>query len=158
MAHERIAPNQGKMQRPMFIDQCEHTLHQIFTAFVLELPQIQSSNVPILKCVTSGAAQRTLSRDLNRKRRPPAAQDAPPSLNDFARLHLSSKSLASYQRQDSHLLWLDCLRRSKVACRCERTVVRSQKKRINKVLRSSFLEHHRTRWSSDRLAGNASTK
>src|SRR6185312_7207032 len=115
MAHQRIAPNQGKMQWPMFIDQCEHTLHQIFTAFVLELPQIQPSNVPILKCVTSGAAQRTLSRDLNRKRRPPAAQDALPSLNDFARLHLSSKSLASYQRQDSHPLWLDCLRRSKVA-------------------------------------------
>jgi hypothetical protein len=55
------------MQRAMFIHERKHALHQILTAFVLELPQIQPSYVSIFICVTSGAAQRTLPRDLNRK-------------------------------------------------------------------------------------------
>ena len=75
------------MQWTVFIHQCEHALHQIVAAFVLELPQIHSSYMPIFKCVTSGATQRTLPRNLNCERRPSAAQDALPSLNDFARLH-----------------------------------------------------------------------
>jgi hypothetical protein len=58
---------QGVMQRAMFIHERKHALHQILTAFVLELPQIQPSYVSIFICVTSGAAQRTLPRDLNRK-------------------------------------------------------------------------------------------
>ena len=102
MPHQRIAPHKGEMQWTMFIHQCKHTLHQIFTAFVLELPQIQSSHMAFFICITSGATQRTLPRNLNRKRRTSAAQDALPSLNDFACLHISSKFLVSHQRRDPH--------------------------------------------------------
>src|SRR5436305_6997014 len=90
------------MQWTMLIHQSEHTLHQILAAFILDLPQIHSSHVPIFICVTSGAAQRTLPRNFNRERRPSAAQDGLPSLNDFARLHRSSLYVASDQGCDPH--------------------------------------------------------
>jgi hypothetical protein len=101
----------------MFIHQREHTLHQIVAAFVLELPQIHSSHMPFFICVTSGAAQRTLPRNLNRERRPSAAQDALPSLNDFARLHkiLFIRQLSTSK---SAPLWLDAEEHQRFAMRC----------------------------------------
>ncbi len=90
MAYQRIATYQGEMQRAVLIHQGEHTLHQIVTAFVLKLPQTQSSDMPFFVCVTSRATQRTLPSNLDCKGRPSTAQDAFPSLNDFARLHITS--------------------------------------------------------------------
>jgi hypothetical protein len=108
MAHQRIAPNQGEMQWAMFIHQREYALHQIITTLIMKLPQTQSSNMPFFIGVTSGAAQRTLPRNLNCERRTSAAQDALPSLNDFARLHsVLFLFLASDQHRDSrHSGWM----------------------------------------------------
>ena len=114
MAHQRIAPH----------------------AFVLELTQVQSSNMPIFKCVTSGAMQRTLPRNFNRKRRPSAAQDALPSLNDFACLHISSKIFGQPPTSRSAPLWL-MPEKSKVALRVRGDCSTQVRKRINKALRRS---------------------
>jgi hypothetical protein len=62
-------------------------LYKLFAALVMKLPQIHSSYVPFLVRVTTRAAQRTLSRNFNGKRRTPAAQDTFPCLNDFTGLH-----------------------------------------------------------------------
>src|SRR5947199_378598 len=102
------------MQWTMLIHQSEHTLHQILAAFILDLPQIHSSHVPIFICVTSGAAQRTLPRNFNRERRPSAAQDGLPSLNDFARLHRSSYMWPAIKVEIRTTL-AGCPRRSEVA-------------------------------------------
>jgi hypothetical protein len=99
MAYEGIATYQGKMQGAVLIHKVEHTLHQIVTAFVLELPQTESSNMPIFVCVTSRTTQRTFPSNLDCKGRPTTAQDAFPSLNDFARLHISLLCLASDQHE-----------------------------------------------------------
>src|SRR5579864_6941983 len=59
--------------------------------------------------------QRAPPRNLNRKRRTPAAQDAFPSLNDFALLHLSSLVHWPAINVEIRAKLAGCLRRSKVA-------------------------------------------
>jgi hypothetical protein len=88
VANQGIAANEREMQWTVLVDQSEHAFHQLITAFVMKLTQVRTSNVSFLIGVTSGATQRTLPRDLNSERRTSAAQDAFPSLNNFASPHM----------------------------------------------------------------------
>jgi hypothetical protein len=54
----------------------------------MKLPQVHTAYVSFLIGVTPRATQRTLPRDFNSERRPPAAQDAFPGLNNFASPHM----------------------------------------------------------------------
>jgi hypothetical protein len=74
----------------VLVHQGKHTLDQVVAAIILKLPQTHSSNMSFFVGVASRAPQRTFPRDLNGERRPSAAQDALPSLNDFACVHYSS--------------------------------------------------------------------
>jgi hypothetical protein len=125
MAHKGVASHERKMQRAMLINQGEHTLHQVVTAFVLKLPQIHSSNMPFLICVTPRATQRTLPSNLDCKGRPATAQDAFPSLNDFARLHRTSFILARDQH-DIRTTWLNDSDHPRLPMQVRRAVVPSQ--------------------------------
>src|SRR5215472_606467 len=89
VADQRVAADDREVQRTVFIHQGEQALHQFLASLVMKLPQVHTAYMSFFVGVTSGTAQRTLPRDFNGERRPSAAQDAFPGLNDFAGPHIS---------------------------------------------------------------------
>ena len=79
IANERIATDQGDMERTMLVDQGEHSPHQFVAFKVRELAKLGwTAKMSLVEGVASGAAQGAFLGDLDGKRRCMAGKDSGP--------------------------------------------------------------------------------
>src|SRR4051794_39701703 len=88
VANQRIAADQGKMQRFKAVDQFQNTVDQCLTFAIMQVAQHGSTaQMCVIIRITSGTAERTLAGDLYRERRTKTLQDPPPCSHDFGCSH-----------------------------------------------------------------------
>jgi hypothetical protein len=88
------------MERPMFIDDGDHSRYQLVPFEIGEVAQPRcASEVSGVKRVTAGATQGALFGDFDRKGGRPTGQDSSPCLDYFRFLHCVSEG-QSHSRFD----------------------------------------------------------
>src|SRR5579871_5636745 len=91
VSHQRIASNNGEMQRPKSIDHSQNSLHQGLTLAIVQGSQGHApAEMRGVVAITAGATQRALPRNFNGKRWALALEDPAPSPNHICRFHETS--------------------------------------------------------------------
>jgi hypothetical protein len=107
VAHQRVAPNYGQVERSEFINQREHTFYQSIALEILQLAKCLSApQMLFLIGVASRTTQRTLARDFDGQKRLPAPQDLSPSVYYILTIHRFLKYFPPLPRFLNREKWL----------------------------------------------------
>src|SRR5262249_39438316 len=132
--------------------QGKNALHQFIAALVMKLPQVHTAYVSFFIGIAPWAPQRTLPRDFNGERWPPASQDAFPGLNDFAGPH---KFFPAVNLISSPALAIEVNETLASGLPKGEKRVATVRKETNKALHRSNRAHWREKWWHCQQDGNA---
>ncbi len=93
---QRVASHQRQMQRPQAVGHLQHSVDQLLSLAVAKAAQRDAAaQVPVLVGVASGAPQRALPGDFDRKGRPLSLQNPAPRFYNHLKSSLDSSPLGT---------------------------------------------------------------